>query len=318
VLSNLACRLPRRKPSSPTSSGPGAKDRSIRNPSEPARASSARSRSGLDHVAQLNARVVGQREGWDVAQDPYSVVVYPSAGEAVITRRGRSDSRPAAFGGNRVPSAPRRARAKLRRLIVTYELGLFVTLTFGRPVGDYDQVKAEFRAFLRRLRLMHDGQVLWVAVIEAHASGALHIHAALCAVPRKHLRRAWSLGHIDIRFLRSTDDRREVAKYMAKTFDGPRPRGRHRFEHAQGMHVLAVQCTAPDEASAWGLAIERMGTPPTSVSDSREWREWNGPTITVLWWWGDVPPHPERVNGQKCSVPHRVGVGHLKVATSTN
>jgi hypothetical protein len=55
--------------------------------------------------------------------------------------------------------------------------------------------------------------------------------------------------------------------------DSPHPRGRHRYEHAQGMHVPATRCSVPDEVTALRVASDMMGGPPSSVSDSRGWRD---------------------------------------------
>jgi hypothetical protein len=262
--------------------------------------------SRLDHVAELNA----DRDGSEAASDAYSIVSYPSAGEAVITRRSQSGCGRVWSGDGRSPSAPRRARSMLRRLNVSYRMTWLVTLTFGTPVFEYGCAREELRGFIRRLRRHCDGSLYWTAVIEAHESGAFHVHVTLRGVSARDVRAAWRSGRVDVRLLRSTDDRRAIANYMAKSFDSTPVRGRHRYERAEGMHVPATRCTAPDEPTAWRTAIEVMGGPPSSVSDSQSWRQWTGPKITVLQW--DLLPGDENGRTDRSRRPDVAGLRHIR------
>jgi hypothetical protein len=188
------------------------------------------------------------------------------------------------------PSAPRRARSQVRRLLVQYRLSCFVTLTFAEPVTDDDHARVELRRFIRRLRRHSPTGLPWVAVIEAHESGRLHVHFATKAIPTSVIRGAWGLGQIDVQCMRTTTERRAVAAYMAKGFDSPRSRGQHRYERAEGMRVTAVRFTAPDEEGARQGASRYIGSEPSSVTSSSEWIGWDGPRVVVLWW--DDEPRP--------------------------
>src|SRR5204863_8656254 len=140
-------------------------------------------------------------------------------------------SRPFLFGesssGN---SAPRRARAVVRRYAVANNLRVFVSARFASDVSE-DEARSEARAYLARLRAKaFDGSTFpYIVVPEENCEvTGWHDHVLLPPVPLSVATGEWVTGDIQVELLRSTDDIRNVAVYVSKTFSLPSKPGRHR------------------------------------------------------------------------------------------
>jgi len=147
--------------------------------------------------------------------------------------------------------AVRRAKQNIRWLVKQIEGDRLLTLTYRRNMEDREQVKADFKRFLRLVRggwKGQQGETDWkyVAVIEQQERGAYHIHCAVKGWQRvSFLRACWykalggqgnetgegTPGQIDVtspRKCRWGTQLREwktsklaayLTKYLAKTFD---------------------------------------------------------------------------------------------------
>jgi hypothetical protein len=147
--------------------------------------------------------------------------------------------------------AVRCAKQNIRWLVKSIEADRLLTLTYRKNQEDREQVKADFKRFLRLVRSGwrgQSGQKDWqyVAVLERQERGAYHIHCAVKGWQRiKFLRAAWykalggqgnetgedTPGNVDVtspKKARWGTQLREwkagklssyLTKYLAKTFD---------------------------------------------------------------------------------------------------
>ena len=81
-------------------------------------------------------------------------------------------------------SAIQRARRKVRELAKTARLDHLLTLTYRGLMADRERAARDWKAFVRRVRkdsrLVRDGESFhFVAVIEHHQSGGIHIHVGV-------------------------------------------------------------------------------------------------------------------------------------------
>jgi hypothetical protein len=240
--------------------------------------------------------------------DGWWVVVYPDAGEAVVSfkRGAQVDLQPRADWGiapeevaadRALTEAVRRARGHVRRYCAANGLDRLGTLTYrGSGCHDERELRADLGTFFRQLRRGAGRQrfaYLWVA--EWHPGGhGLHAHFAVGRYIDKGLiERAWDRGFVEIRRV-NTDLRYASAlaqarvaaaylgKYIAKAFETTG--GLHRYEVAQGFQPQRWRFFAETKEEAVQLCIElRHGAIPTfSVSD--EWEGWQGPPTVWMQW----------------------------------
>src|SRR5262249_33934402 len=85
-----------------------------------------------------------------------------------VDRSGRAAT-PEERAENRT-RADQRARSRIRRLVLSYELTHFITLTFAAEVTDLKQAWDEFALFIRRARRSW-GHFHWIAVPAIQESG---------------------------------------------------------------------------------------------------------------------------------------------------
>ncbi len=215
----------------------------------------------------------------------WHAVLHPGAAEATIIRRCTGSSSGICSSRSDSPSAVRRAKGKVRRFVVSNRLNQFVTLTFAQPCTSREEVQRVVTAFLRTLRADVGRPFPWLLVIESHSSGALHAHLLLRGIDRRTITAAWRQGHVDVRRVRTREDRRGVAAYLAKDFAATVEPGRHRYECAQGFAPVAIRIQSNDEMQLLSQLIDLMeGTAPVSVWASEDWEHWQGPPLRVLWW----------------------------------
>ena len=97
------------------------------------------------------------------------------------------------------------------------KLTTFVTLTYKKQHSDYNKVVSDIKeVFSRR-------HISYVAVVERHKSGNLHIHAITSDLENvvslregKYSWKSWRRGFSDVKFLKDTDDKFRVEKYIFK------------------------------------------------------------------------------------------------------
>jgi hypothetical protein len=163
-------------------------------------------------------------------------------------------------------SAANRATVKVRRYCVAHRLTRQVTLTYrGEGVHDEEVVGRDVKLALKRLkrRGVDLGPYLWVR--ELHPGGhGFHVHLLLGKyVPKVDLERAWGLGFVDVRKIKTKHsggraDARTAASYLAKyvrkTFEegGTVSTGRHRYGCARGYQVVCRSWVAMSTAQAIG------------------------------------------------------------------
>lgn len=191
----------------------------------------------------------------------------------------------------------RRAASNVRRYCAANGLDRFGTLTY-RGMGQHDPValRRDVAAFFRRLRKALGGRAfpyLWVA--EWHKSGhGLHVHFAVGSyIDRAVIEAAWGHGFVHIkrigdlphglgRWERSRVAARYLSKYVAKSFDGPRIAGLHRYEIAQGFLPAVVSFRASSRDELEEIACAHMGGAPDFRWSSDELEGWAAPP--ALWW----------------------------------
>lgn len=97
------------------------------------------------------------------------------------------------------------------------KLTTFITLTYKKQHSDYNKVVQDLKnSFSRR-------HISYIAVVERHKSGCLHIHAITSDLENvvslrrgKYSWKSWQRGFSDVKFLKDTDDKFRVEKYIFK------------------------------------------------------------------------------------------------------
>lgn len=97
------------------------------------------------------------------------------------------------------------------------KLTTFVTLTYKKQTDDYHKVVSDLNeVFSRR-------HISYIAVVEKHQSGMLHIHAITSDLPNvvslrkgKYSWKSWRRGFSDVKFIGDTDDKFRIEKYIFK------------------------------------------------------------------------------------------------------
>ena len=94
-------------------------------------------------------------------------------------------------------------------------LSTFVTLTYKKQTDNYDKVVNDIQeSFGRR-------GISYIAVVEKHKSGMLHVHAITSDLPNvvslrkgKHSWKSWRRGFSDVKYIGDTDDKFRIEKYI--------------------------------------------------------------------------------------------------------
>lgn len=119
----------------------------------------------------------GQRVRFSASLTRYSVVVYPTAGEASIRFSGLPDSpRLDPVDEDHLARSIRRSRSVIRRFCVHNGLGYMPTLTFRHPPSDERSVHAAVRLFLKRLRYLGVADPYAWVIERGESRGRLHVH----------------------------------------------------------------------------------------------------------------------------------------------
>lgn len=171
----------------------------------------------------------------------------------------------------------RRARSRLRHLILALRADHLLTLTYRANVLDFDKASADLSKFVRRVhRWKPDWQ--YVAVAEEQKRGAWHWHLAVCghqdvALLRRCWRHTVGEGNIDVSAPSAKGRRdamalvRYLGKYLAKEFKKPRALNARRFRSSLGVPVPLESLKLPPEyrRDAMSFALLELGRRTNSV-----------------------------------------------------
>lgn len=154
--------------------------------------------------------------------------------------------------------AVRRAKSRLRRLILSVRADHLLTLTYRENVTDFAQACADLQKFVRLVKAGSPGWV-YIAVAEQQKRGAWHWHLAVCGRQDvDFLRSSWrhvvGEGNIDVNPPKGAAKHRELAlvrylgKYLAKSFgDANRDLNGRRFRSSLGIEIPVEYVTLPPE-----------------------------------------------------------------------
>lgn len=152
--------------------------------------------------------------------------------------------------------ASRRARSRLRQLILSANADHLLTLTYRANVTDFEQASQDLRALVRRVR-KHLPNWVFIAVAERQERGAWHWHLAVVGRQDvKLLRHLWRSivgdGNIDVQQPAAGMNRRlaivkYLGKYLSKGFsEGDREINGHRFRSSLGIKVPGESLSVPE------------------------------------------------------------------------
>lgn len=189
-----------------------------------------------------------------------SAILPPKAARGLSSQRTNNEDR-----------AARRAKSRLRQLILSANLTHLLTLTYRENVTDFKRAADDLNRFVRKMRI-HLPAWLYVAVAEQQERGAWHWHLAV----RGHqdvelIRHLWreivGEGNIDVSAPKGTrkDQRlylvQYLGKYLVKTFaSGDRKLNKHRFRASRNIQVPSQSFTLPPRLGhqVQQIALEKL------------------------------------------------------------
>ena len=154
--------------------------------------------------------------------------------------------------------AIRRARSRLRQLVLSANADHLLTLTYRENVTDYQRAAIDLGRFIRRVKTYLPDWV-YIAVPERQQRGAWHWHMAVIGRQNVDLLRAcWrdvvGEGNIDVQKPKNRTANRRLAlvkylgKYLAKGFeDEERELNGHRYRASLGIEVPSETIVLPPE-----------------------------------------------------------------------
>lgn len=174
--------------------------------------------------------------------------------------------------------AIRRARSRIRQLVLAASADHLLTLTYRENVVDFERSCSDVARFVRLIRRQQPGWV-YVAVAERQKRGAWHWHLAVRGRQDVQLlRAAWRCvvgeGNIDVVPPRGSGARRSLAlvrylsKYLTKGFEtADRALNRRRFRASLGIAIPTASIPVPPEcrADVAAFACEQLATATGSV-----------------------------------------------------
>lgn len=203
-------------------------------------------RTYLDARYQITSRNYGNglaEVGWSFV----SSIIPPKAQKGESTQRLDNEDR-----------AVRRAKSRLRQLILAGNLTHLLTLTYRENVTDFIRAKDDLSRFIRKVR-RHIPDWDFVAVAEQQERGAWHWHIAVRGRQNVELvRRLWrevvGEGNIDVSAPKGSriDQRlylvKYLGKYLVKAFAiGQRNLNAHRFRASRRIKVPTERFSFPIE-----------------------------------------------------------------------
>ncbi|MGZ8251903.1 MAG: rolling circle replication-associated protein, partial [Methylophilaceae bacterium] len=200
--------------------------------------------------------------------------------------RGQSEAREA----NEERSI-RRARSRMRRLILSVQADHLLTLTYRENVTDFKIACSDFSKFIRKMKTKLPSW-LYIAVAENQKRGAWHWHIAVkgrqdVALIRSIWRHIVGEGNIDVNPPKANQKNPQLAlvtylcKYLGKGFnDGNHELNARRFRASHGIQVPITIIPLPDNRrhDASGYAVEMLKAKTGSVGYI-----WLGDSLPAGW-----------------------------------
>lgn len=174
--------------------------------------------------------------------------------------------------------AVRRAKSRLRQLILTAGADHLLTLTYRENVTDYDRACGDLSRFVRLVK-GHMPAWIYIAVPERQKRGAWHWHIAVrgrqdVILLRALWRQVVGEGNIDVVPPKGTGHRRKLAlirylgKYLAKGFsEDDRQLNGRRYRASLGIEVPLEYLTVPDDlrGDVAGFALDCLKVATGSI-----------------------------------------------------
>lgn len=216
------------------------------------------------HLDEARYRISLRNYGHGLAEIGWSFI--PASLPKVKTGRGTSQEREA-----NETRAVRRARSRLRHLILATRADHLLTLTYRENVTDFERATTDLSRFVRLVKARLPSWV-YIAVAEEQKRGAWHWHLAVVGrqdvdLLRSLWRQVVGEGNIDVRPPKGRGNHRLLAlvkylgKYLAKAFaNGSRNINGRRFRSSLGIDVPLAYLTVPDEArgNSAGYALSQL------------------------------------------------------------
>jgi hypothetical protein len=203
--------------------------------------------------------------------------------DRVPSKVGRGESKSAEENRDR---AARRARSRLRHLILATHADHLLTLTYRGNVIDFDRACEDLSKFVRIVRRLKPAWT-YIAVAERQKRGAWHWHLAVCgrqdvAMLRASWRRVVGDGNIDVaaaqtaRLAAPLALVRYLGKYLAKGFTEDRELNARRFRASLRIQVPSQSLALPPEfrGKAVAFAIQELYRATGSVEFVWESDDW--------------------------------------------
>lgn len=223
------------------------------------------------HLDEARYRISLRNYGFGMAEVGWSFI--PASLPKAKAGRGSSQER-----AENETRAVRRARSRLRHLILATRADHLLTLTYRENVTDFERAAADLSRFVRLVKARLPGWI-YIAVAEEQKRGAWHWHLAVVGPQNVDLLRAlWRQvvgeGNIDVRPPKGRGNHRLLAlvkylgKYLAKAFaNGARNINGRRFRSSLGIEAPLAYLTVPDEArgNAAGYALSQLMVAAGSV-----------------------------------------------------
>ncbi len=225
---------------------------------------SGASAPGSEAVPRLDKRTYLDREKgrWRIVLRNYGdglcEIGWSFVATVVMGKAGRGESEQRLLHEDR---ASRRARSRLRQLVLTANANYLLTLTYRANVEDFRQASDDLGRFIRQVR-KYLPRWVYIAVPERQQRGAWHWHLAVIGRQDvRMLRACWrhvvGEGNIDVQRPRPGAANRRLSivrylgKYLAKGFDEENKElNGHRFRASLGICVPGVSIQLPPERRA--------------------------------------------------------------------
>ncbi len=187
-------------------------------------------------------RITLRNYGNNMAEIGWSFV-----GEVPANKAARGESSGRSKNEDR---AVRRAKSRLRHLILSANANHLLTLTYRESVTDFKRAADDLNRFVRKVKVSLP-EWIYIAVAEQQARGAWHWHLAVRGrqdvdLLRAHWREVVGDGNIDVSAPKgSRKDQqlflvRYLGKYLVKAFaTGQRSLNAHRFRASRSIPVCA-------------------------------------------------------------------------------
>lgn len=234
------------------------------------------------HLDEARYRVILRNYGGNLAEIGWAFI--PAL---VPTKSSRGTSEQAEQNRDR---AVRRARSRLRHLILATRSDHLLTLTYRRNVTDFELACTHLNKFVRIVRARKPGWT-YIAVAERQSRGAWHWHLAVrgrqdVGLLRASWHRVAGDGNIDVaapktsRHVGSLALVKYLGKYLAKGFSEARELNARRFRASLGIKVPSESLALPPEylGKAKAFALDELKRTAGSVGF-----EWQSDDLTAGW-----------------------------------